>query len=382
MNSPLTVSSPLETLHNKVTVISETQIGGSVYNPSNLETKYVVELMLDGHTVRVAEANLYDHDLGRAGIGDGCFGFIFTLEKEALASAQRIEVRLANLDRLLGHPILVDELGSRDDTIASTGSVKWIGGLRFAGWVSNDAALRGRHVRAYIDGILVAEVRALHWGHSGIGLDAVPVRAFNFHLPSRFADGRVRRTKITNEKGLELPGSPCVFVAFPDGLEEFLEERPEIDSEKLRGRLFDRLMPQSLPFAMYKEWSDRYSIVKSTGSVVATAAFMIVGSENFETTLNSVSEQIDCDWRVGGLERCGGQASFNNQDFKQFLMMNRDCEIVIFGLSRIHISSGFGPAIHRGPIGGFRPLHLYIRILPIASDDGKEWPVAFSAFGL
>jgi hypothetical protein len=55
-----------------------------------------------------------------------------------------------------------------------------------------------------------------------------------------------------------LPCSPCAFVAFEDGLRDFIGGYAEIASQRLRGELYDRLMPQSLPFSMFAQWRGRF----------------------------------------------------------------------------------------------------------------------------
>jgi len=44
----------------------------------------------------------------------------------------------------------------------------------------------------------------------------------------------VHYAQILDEIGRELPGSPCAFVAFDDGLARFLEGRAEIENQYAR----------------------------------------------------------------------------------------------------------------------------------------------------
>ena len=88
------------------------------------------------------------------------------------------------------------------------------------------------------------------------GRDVMAAPAFDLHLPLRFADGCAHFAQICDESGRELAGSPVAFVAFEDGLARFLGDRAEIDSEKPRGEIFDRLFPQSLPFSMFAQWRE------------------------------------------------------------------------------------------------------------------------------
>ena len=206
---------------------------------------------MDGCPAAIARACLYDHELRQEGFADGCYRFVFTIDAAVLSASRIIEVRLANLNQPLGAPILIstDPTPNRNDNSRTF----WVGGLRITGQLDGPSNDGLRIVKAFVDGVLVSEVLASQWINSGGDRDAIAVRAFDLNLPSRFADGKVRRAQIVDDTGNELPGSPCTFVAFKDGLSRFLGECAEIESQKLRGELFDKLIPQSMPFTAFAE---------------------------------------------------------------------------------------------------------------------------------
>ena len=81
-------------------------------------------------------------------------------------------------------------------------------------------------VRAIVDGEPAAEARASGFTHVG-GIDnANLVKAFDLHLPSDYADGRVRRVRFVTEDELQLTVTPLAFVAFPDAVERLIHGKP------------------------------------------------------------------------------------------------------------------------------------------------------------
>ena len=93
-------------------IISETQVGGHVLDPADLEQRLVVELLIDGYPAAIARADLYDPELARAGLGDGCHGFVFSIDPAALQTflqAQNFNALIKRLGMESGtrHPALV-----------------------------------------------------------------------------------------------------------------------------------------------------------------------------------------------------------------------------------------------------------------------------------
>src|SRR3954469_23346331 len=78
---------------------------GFVVDPANPLRKFTVEILVDGYPLRVMRADSYVHHLARAQVGDGCYGFRFSLPDTVLAASSVLEARLANLADPIGPPI-------------------------------------------------------------------------------------------------------------------------------------------------------------------------------------------------------------------------------------------------------------------------------------
>ena len=147
--------------------------------------------------------------------------------------------------------------------MARDGGVRWAGGLRFSGWLGGPASERAPLMRAIVDGQVVSEALADRWAVLSESGGATATRAFELELPARLADGRARRARIVDETGGDLPGSPCDFIAFADGLERFLAERAEIESERPRGALYDALFPRAHPMSDFAAWRKSFPTVRA-----------------------------------------------------------------------------------------------------------------------
>jgi O-antigen biosynthesis protein len=196
-------------------------LSGFVVDPSDLARKFVVELLIDGLSVKVVRADEFAYELVRQNIWDGCYGFSFFLRDELVNGALVAEARIANLGTIVGSPIVFNYPPRIGRSKPGGGSVRWLGGLRFSGWVAENADEPAMDV--VVDGELVTQVEASGWTHIGADPEiACAVRAFGFHLPEKFADGRARRVVVVKRNGDNLPGSPLTFVAFAGGLANIL----------------------------------------------------------------------------------------------------------------------------------------------------------------
>jgi O-antigen biosynthesis protein len=193
---------------------------GFVVDRGDLTEKFSVEIMADGSPVRVLRADGYVHELAQEGVGDGCYGFSLSLDDGLLSEACFVEARLANLGTPVGVPISLESVSDPVPRPSGPGGVRWLGGLRFAGWMVASAGIAG--VDVFVDGTLIRRVQAFGWSHLGVGNDARAVPAFDFHLPERFADGRAHQLTMIQETGERLNGCPLVFLAFADGIRETL----------------------------------------------------------------------------------------------------------------------------------------------------------------
>jgi GT2 family glycosyltransferase len=375
MNIPVAVAAPPtgRDLRAVVRRSAPHRIEGYVYDPADLSLRFVVELRGDGRSLAVASAGGFDAALRQAGVGDGCYRFVFAIEPERVP-AGALEVRLANTLQIVG---VADapEAAPLSPLPAAPGAVDWRGGLSFFGWLDEDG---GEEARAFVDGECVARARLDRWVHVGEDRDAIARRAFRMSLPGSFADGRLRRARIVDARGRELQGSPCPFFAFPDGLERWLEMAPDLESERLRGRLYDEIFPRSAPFANFAEWRERLSEIRiESGAPLAVA---IVGERGASVTLASLETSDEAEVFAGVLPEADSPASFDPSQGLAFLSeAPSNCERVVFTLAGTRLERG---ALSRLADGwrAFPDAIVAYADLTIAGEAERPWPLAFPAF--
>jgi len=356
----------------------ERSFHGFVLNPEDPTQRFTVEIMLDARCVRVVRADAYVHELGRKGIGDGCYGFSLSLPDLVIGDASFVEARLANLGSAVGSPIALNMASGLSPDPEGPGLVRWVGGLRFAGWMSGTGEPPTANV--FIDGALVTRLRAYGWSHVGTGeSDARAVRAFDLHLPERFSDGNVHQLGVINENGEPLRGSPLAFLAFADGLKATLARCGVSGQEELRAAMFDRLVPMSLPFTAYHEWRAQFPIVPGPSNALRGAVIM-VGPGAMDDTLESLGDQTDADWVAASLPALSGPTEFRAEQARAFLHREgAQCEFVVFGLAGTLFVQG---ALQRiaGVFSAFERAQAVYGDIEVQGADGSVWPIAFPAF--
>ena len=153
----------------------ERHFSGFVVDLDNLARKFVAEILVDGLPVKTLRAEGYVGDLVRDHVGDGCYGFFFTLPTGALGDCSIVEARLANLDVSIGTSIEIARSSGAPMRSGGPGSVRWLGGLRFSGWLASDE--EAPVVKIFIEGKLIAKIYARGWTHMGMSGDDVPSSA-------------------------------------------------------------------------------------------------------------------------------------------------------------------------------------------------------------
>jgi len=342
---------------------------GHVFDPARLEQKFTVELLVDGFVVGCAVAHDAVDTLAEQGIGDGCYGFGFRLQAGILDDARIVEARLANLGDAVGQPIRVSAGDEHRAEAASPGAVRWLGGLRFAGWVAD-----GAPVSIKVDGEQVAEVRADGWTHVATPHPQA-VRAFDLQLPERFSDGGAHRLTAENSRGIVLAGAPLPFMAFSRGLAAVTVG----DGDRLRAELFDRLMPMSIPFADYERWRELVPPWPAA-DVLPSAAVFVVGTGDAEATLESLHAQSHPEWVTAVHGEPGGATGFDNAALREFLAGDGEAaDFVVFLPAGATLAPSalarFAAEFSRRP----GALALY-GDLEVSGADGTSWPLALPAF--
>jgi GT2 family glycosyltransferase len=358
--------------------VEEGGFAGHVVDEADLGRRFVVELMLDGIPIKLARADAYVPDLATEAVGDGCYGFYFSLPPSTLADGVVVEARLANVGTAVDNPIvLASPSETRSDPRAS-GAVSWLGGLRFEGWCAAKPE-QAPVVTAIIDGETVAKAHAGRWTHIGTRENAKAVRGFDLHLPERFANGRVQRVRFVGENGQDLPSSPVTFVAFADGLERTLASLGQLDSERLRGQLFDLLLPRSVPFTEYPHWCERFP-VQVEQDATAAVAIVLIGPGNEKLSLASIEEQGYSDWIAAALPEADKQAAFDPRLLRSFLTEQApQCDLVLFALAGTRFAA---TCLRRlaAAIAAFPDAVAVYGDVEVASRDGQRLPIALPAF--
>jgi len=352
---------------------------GYVVCEADLNQRFVVELLVDGIPIDVTQAAEYDQAL--AGIGDGCYGFSFALLDNALADNSAIEARLANMGTPVGEPIHSARGDHTQSPDQKKGDVTWLGGLRFTGWVERPD-IGTAYVNALIDGELVAQAHNWRWHHIGKSReDARVAPAFDLHLPTRFADGRVRHVRFVDETGTDLPSSPVTCVAFDQGLGEAIARLGLIETEQLRGELFDLLVPSSYPLSDYRRWAERFPRPPATpAEILQTIAVVLIGDADPEPTAQSLELQIEHPWTAIALPTVQGSVDFDPAALREFLEGEAaTCEIVIFALAGMTFQPGALATLVTA-FSQFEQALLVYGDLLLRGDHDHHWLLAFPAF--
>jgi GT2 family glycosyltransferase len=340
--------------------------------------KFVVEILVDGYPVKVIRADGHVHELAGDRVGDGCFGFSFALPDGAVSEGSIVEARAANLANAIGAAIALDQPFPEKAQAATPGAVRWLGGLRFSGWIAGERELATADV--LVDGVLIARVGAAAWSHVGASEDGGRAAGgLDFHLPERFADGAVHQLQAIDKLNQSLDGSPLAFLAFAGGLSETLLAGGESEINRTRAELFNQLAPMSLPMSDYQGWRKR--LPAAPGPLGALrGAVIAVGPGAMDETLASLDEQTPAQWIAASLPATADPTGFRNADLQDFLRGDGDqCDFALFMLS----GTVLAPSALARVAGAFQQIAEARAVygdLDVQGADGSTWPLAFSAF--
>jgi GT2 family glycosyltransferase len=355
----------------------ERSFSGYVFNPDDPCERFAIEILVDGCSVKVVQANEYVRELGRDGIGDGCYGFSLLLDDAVIGDAAIVEARLANFGCPIGAPLDLDLASTISVDRDGSGLVRWVGGLRFAGWMSTAHETPSANV--FVDGVLVSRVHASGWSHVGTSeTDVRAVRSFDLHLPRKFGDANIHQLAVTDDNGEHLRGSPLAFLAAADGLKEALA-RSGSGQEELRAELLEQLLPMSIPFSRYGEWRGRIPAAAGPPSPLR-GAIVMVGAGAMDDTLESLGDQSVSAWVAAALPTMSGPTEFPPEQALAFLRGEAiDVDFVIFGLAGVRFSPD---ALHRiaDAFSSFDQTLVVYGDLEIQGRDGSVWPLGLPAF--
>jgi GT2 family glycosyltransferase len=349
---------------------------GSVADPARPTERFTVELLVDGLVIMAAYADQYTQKGENNHVGDGCHGFAFQIPQAVIENAVVAEARVANLGIAVGSPVFLSPL--RVKSIQATDHFRWLGGLRFSGWVA-DESRKVVHLTVAVDGAQILQVSALGWAQAGDNVNKDrPARAFDFQLPERFADGCVRWVNVSKDSGEALSNGRLPFVAFPDGLAAAISGFGELESERLRGEMYDHLIPMSLPMSQYEAWQQRFPLPTAPASS-RHCAVVLVGQGPIEATLDSLENQTHGLWAACALDD-DAPTSFEASAARTFLSEEAtDSDFVVFALA----GTVFEPNALRRILEAFSDFDEAVAVYGdtnVLAADGGIWPLAFPAF--
>jgi hypothetical protein len=376
----LEVSGPNEAstdkLRGDIRLRSASEVVGFVVDIEDLRRRFVVECCLDGCPFAIARADLHDPELD--GFADARYGFTFAIP-DAIGDARKLTARIANSDHPIGKPIDLASARQLEVGRRERSEVAWVGGLRLRGWTEPGTINQKRTLKAFVDGQCVAQAAANQSTHHGEVPNFGAVPSFDIHLPPQFADGLVHRAHVIDDEGRELPGSPCVFVAFEDGLARFLERLGPVPAEALRGELYDRLIPQSIPFEDFDRWKARFPS-PSLKKVRDRIAVVLIGEENIEASIASLEAQEGCEWVAGSFTDVGGSMAFQPDELRRFFVDEAlDCAYVVFARSGTIFDPRALNLLINALVSNPRSSTVYSDVA-VRSTNGAIWPLAFPAF--
>jgi GT2 family glycosyltransferase len=357
-------------------LLEDARLVGFVFNHDYPERRFTVEVLLDGLVVATCHANRFVPELFEQRIGNGSYGFVVNLDPEVLAAARTLQVRLANLGTPIGRTIDLSQIAPAEGSARVAAELRWLGGLRFVGWLDGEAE---QLLETVVDGETVSHVRASHWTRvdddSGMhaGRNA---RGFDFHLPQRFADGCVHKLILRRQDGDPLPVMGT-FVAFPDGLAQTLAVLGDHGSEQLRGKLYDQLIPASLPIADYAQWRERFPLPPPASSNLETVV-IVAGTAGSEQTLVTLESQSHPAWTAAVID--GPPLAIEPNPLIEFLaQVAPNADIVVVLMAGAHLNQDALARI-ASAFDAHPDAHVLYGDLDFLADDGQLWPIAFPAF--
>ena len=369
---------PAQALITSFALVNACVFAGFVADRNDPSRKFTIDLLLDGLVVKTAYADQFDPEAQAACGGDGCYGFAVPVQRSIIDHAEVAEARTANLGICIGAPLKLRDVHIEPAAGVSADRLRWLGGLRFSGWVSDSA--EPIVLKVVVNGEPIMQVRTLGWAQPDGDIQSDrPVRAFDFSLSERFADGCVRWLSVVRESGDVLSDSPLPFVAFADGLAATIRGFAELDSERLRAEMYDHLVPMSLPMSHYQRWQERFPSPEGHPSDLRCGV-VLVGQRGIDVTLESLEGQSHAHWAACALEDEGDGVSFQADQVRGFLAEDAaDSEFVVFALNGTVFEPNALQRIAEVFSDSGEALAVY-GDFNIVGSDGGVWPLALSAF--
>ncbi|WP_244486314.1 glycosyltransferase family 2 protein [Bradyrhizobium viridifuturi] len=180
--------------------------------------------------------------------------------------------------------------------------------------------------------------------------------------------------------GRSVGSEPIAFVAFERGLEQTIAELGRWDSERLRGQLFDQMLPASVPFHTYRSWKERFAPAMES-DVQSEAAVVLIGEARVDESIESLEAQRHAAWSAVCLPT-RGFSRFDPTAALEFIDGDAaNSAFFVFCLSGTILAED---ALQRfAEVLASEPgCDLVYGDVEVAAGAGAVWPLAFSAFDL
>lgn len=233
---------------------------GWVLDTLNPDQRLIVEIYIDGASVAIARADLFE---AKATGGDQFNGFAVQLRQSWLNQACHISVKIANEPVLLpGDVILPTPFGKEPELIAS--QVWHTGGLRISGWAWDPQAPQRRVAIQIREGDRQVAQAMCNQHSQALAYRDSSDHGFVVDLPWSLADGKPHILSIESESGEPLAGSPIVLCCVPEGVEGLVRQlAPRQDNALLSmiqavAEEQSLKLPKSAGWHLYPQWLNTF----------------------------------------------------------------------------------------------------------------------------
>lgn len=288
--------------HGELQGLAGNYLYGWVHDASAPGERLVVEVLLDGTSLGVTVANVFEPDLKAQGVGDGVHGFSFSVPALAREIGGALTARVANTGVFIGQPCALDEQLQKLESQTYTD-----GGLRITGW-----AYRPEDPGA----ALIVCVSGQNGFYQEFTADTFSAAApgtgrcgFEINLPPQMADGRSHEISLRTTRGEHLRGSPVTIACYPEGELGFFEARlrdqlSDSDSAEVFSQLLqegEHYAPRSLRFEQYAHWFELFGEAAQCEQAPYRFGVVWVGEQSadkLERSLSSLQAQSYSHWQI------------------------------------------------------------------------------------
>ena len=286
---------------------------GYVVDESDSTRKFVVEILIDGHPVKIMRADAHVHELAARPDRGWLFWVFFCVAGRRGSEGSLVEARAANLTEAIGSAIALDHRSPRRRNRRRRG--------RCVG-----SAVCGSRAGSPASGCLrapISSLTAFSSPASGLRPGAMSARpkmagappaAWTFTCPNDSPTARCTTCRRSISK-TRARGSPLAFLAFAGGLNETLLACGASEINRTRAELFNQLAPMSLPMSDYQGWRKRLPVAPGPLASLR-GAVIAVGPGAMDETLASLDAERPLSGSPRPCRRPPTQPDFATQTFR------------------------------------------------------------------